>query len=501
MAELTNKLHIKKDGVDYECTCYTTVEEATPVAIPGGSAWEIKNNGVVCYVGLWPINENGGDYHTPLRHRKDGVEYWVDSQVANSVTVIITQSDNQIIRVTCNGQVYTQTFEAPAGSLISVAVEPAIGYTAGAPSISSGYVTAGLEITASPASKATYLVTIEPAAGYTLIVTCNGVEYTSSFTAEYGDTWTAVGYTDDGYKIVDPRLVETSGVITGNTVISAPSTVRVFYSLVGTKPDKAVLTVNGIEGTTFAVASGTEVQLESVAEQYHVTDALYLDAARLIIYQYAAPQGTDIIDTIVVNELNGTRVFTCDDLDKNNEIKFWVNAVGDTVITTNFTGNWYIAPTTVTSGSDTVVVLVDNVTEPVTKEIVLEPPFTENTDYLTNLLGNDISIKSTGLRWSPRGGGGSYPYIEFVTPKDEDIFVSITGGLDDMFYTRVYITNELVYPYTDATEVIPLVEMFGDGPRTCTLPSGVLKPMTKYYIVFVSTFYCYIYNIKLNVRG
>ena len=33
MAELTNKLHIKSGSTVYDCTCYTTTDEATPKTV------------------------------------------------------------------------------------------------------------------------------------------------------------------------------------------------------------------------------------------------------------------------------------------------------------------------------------------------------------------------------------------------------------------------------------------------------------------------------------
>ena len=124
MAELTNRLHLKSDSTVTECICYTTIDEATPKTVTGGSTWEIKNNNTVCYLGLVPSNLSGKTgFDTPLKIKKSGTEYVVQSKVLNYFTVTIVQSDNQTIRVVCNGTTYTSSFQALAGSSYTVTVK------------------------------------------------------------------------------------------------------------------------------------------------------------------------------------------------------------------------------------------------------------------------------------------------------------------------------------------------------------------------------------------
>ena len=219
MAVLTNPFNIKKNGTVYACKCYTTTAEATPTTITGGSYWEIKNNNTVCYIGLYPTSVSGGSYHTPLKIKKNNVEYYVETQVVNTYTVTITQSANQTIKVTCNGSTYTSTFTAPVGASYTVTVTPATGYTAGTPSSSSGYVNSNITISANSATKKTYTVTITQTTGQTITVTCGGKNYTGNFTANYGDTWTASLTASTGYNV--GTLEATSGTITGATTIKA----------------------------------------------------------------------------------------------------------------------------------------------------------------------------------------------------------------------------------------------------------------------------------------
>lgn len=81
MAELINKLNIKYSNIIDECICYTTSDEATPKTISEGSYWEIKNNNTICYLGLWPVNENqDSGFHSKLKIKKNGIEYYVEKK-------------------------------------------------------------------------------------------------------------------------------------------------------------------------------------------------------------------------------------------------------------------------------------------------------------------------------------------------------------------------------------------------------------------------------------
>lgn len=70
------KLCIKKDNILYKCLAYDTPEEATPA---NGSYWPVKIKGTLCYLPLWPKDLEGGS-HAPLIIKRDGIEYWLDTQ-------------------------------------------------------------------------------------------------------------------------------------------------------------------------------------------------------------------------------------------------------------------------------------------------------------------------------------------------------------------------------------------------------------------------------------
>lgn len=271
MAELTNRLHLKSDSTVTECICYTTIDEATPKTVTGGSTWEIKNNNTVCYLGLVPSNLSGKTgFDTPLKIKKSGTEYVVQSKVLNYFTVTIVQSDNQTIRVVCNGTTYTSSFQALAGSSYTVTVVPETGYTAGSPSSSSGYVNSNLTISASPASKASYLVTVVQSAHQTITVTCNGVNYTSNFTANYGDTWTATILASSGYR--PGTLSATSGTITGAVTISATAATIIQYMVTLNTVDNGYWQIQGVnkDAGSYAYNSGTNVTVECFANSGYI---------------------------------------------------------------------------------------------------------------------------------------------------------------------------------------------------------------------------------------
>lgn len=271
MAELTNKLHLKSGSTVTEVTCYTTKDEATPKTVTGGSTWELKNNNTVCYVGLVPSASKGATgYDTTLKYKKDNTEYLVQTKVVNYFTVTITQSSNQTIKVTCNGTTYTSTFQALAGSQYTVTVTPATGYTAGAPSSSSGYVNSNITITASAASKKSFLVTISQSSNQTITVKCNGTNYTSNFTANYGDTWTASIAASTGYTA--GKLSATSGTVTAAVTISATAATIIQYKVTLNSVANGYWQLNGSNKSagSYAYNYGSSVKVECFANSGYI---------------------------------------------------------------------------------------------------------------------------------------------------------------------------------------------------------------------------------------
>lgn len=205
---VSGTLHIAKSGTTYNCECYSSTTEATPV--DGGSYWTVKlSNGSTAYVGLQVAGKTGFD--TPLQLKKSGKTWRVQSKVVRTRRVVINQSANQTIKVTCNGQTYTSSFTANIGSSFTVTVTPNTGYNAGKPNVSSGtipYGTTDYVISASPATIKRYTITVtQPSNGN---ITVNG-QVGTSFTFDYGTTVTIQANANAGYKVTELNVTGTGG--------------------------------------------------------------------------------------------------------------------------------------------------------------------------------------------------------------------------------------------------------------------------------------------------
>ena len=308
MAELINKLNIKYSNIIDECVCYTTSDEATPKTISEGSYWEIKNNNTICYLGLWPVNENqDSGFHSKLKIKKNGIEYYVEKKVLNEFTVTIEQSEHQTIKVICNGYTYTETFKALAGSQFTVVVEPEVGYTAGKPNYSSGYVTSDTTIFASYASLEAYYITLIPGNNQTLKVTLNGddkLSFTSSFVAAYGNTYVVEIIPDEGYEAGSLISGNMNGTISENLTIQASDAEIKKYSVYVIQPNNdSNITINSYPITEIMYNYGTSItaQVNNIPIGYEI-DKFYLGEFPVYISQ----SEHQIIEVTV----NGTEKFT-----------------------------------------------------------------------------------------------------------------------------------------------------------------------------------------------
>lgn len=289
MAELTNKLHIKSGSTVYDCTCYTTKDEATPKTVSNGTYWEIKNNNTVCYVGLVPSASAGmTGFDTPLKVKKNNTEYIVQTKVLNYFTVNITQSANQTITVTCNGSNHTSSFTALAGSYYTVKVTPSTGYTAGTPNTTSGYVNSNISISATTATKSKFVFTINKTSNQTITVNYGGTTYKSTasanttFTATYGEKWTATIAGATGYN--PGKLSATSGTITGAVTLSATAaTIKTFTLSFGATTNQTYVATIG--GTSKAATSSATSYTVNYGTSYSVA---YTAASATAAYTYTA---------------------------------------------------------------------------------------------------------------------------------------------------------------------------------------------------------------------
>lgn len=134
------------------------------------------------------------------------------------VTVTIVQSANQTITVICNGNSYTSTFTAEAGSTYTASISASTGYNAGTLSSTSGTLTDNITISATAATLKIYTYTINQPTGGTITVTVDGVAYTSTFTVQHGKTASNLCTPNSGYTFKTFTLSGSYQTASANTL-------------------------------------------------------------------------------------------------------------------------------------------------------------------------------------------------------------------------------------------------------------------------------------------
>lgn len=135
-----------------------------------------------------------------------------------TVTVTIVQSANQTITVICNGNSYTSTFTAEAGSTYTASISASTGYNAGTLSSTSGTLTDNITISATAATLKTYTYTIYQPTGGTITVIVDGVAYTSTFTVQHGKTASNLCTPNSGYTFKTFTLSGSYQTASANTL-------------------------------------------------------------------------------------------------------------------------------------------------------------------------------------------------------------------------------------------------------------------------------------------
>lgn len=144
---------------------------------------------------------------------------------------------------------------------------------------------------------ATYTVTITQTANQTIKVTTNdGVEHTSTFTANYGTTYTVTVTPATGYNAGTPSV--SSGTITGNLTITATAaTIKTFTLSIGATTNQTyVATIGGVAKTATSSATNYTVDYGTA---YSI---VYTANAATAAYTYtasAAVSGTVTADVSV----------------------------------------------------------------------------------------------------------------------------------------------------------------------------------------------------------
>lgn len=135
-----------------------------------------------------------------------------------TVTVTIVQSANQTITVICNGNSYTSTFTAEAGSTYTASISASTGYKAGTLSSTSGTLTDNITISATAATLKTYTYKINQPTGGTITVTVDGVAHTSTFTVQHGKTASNKCTPNSGYTFKTFTLSGSYQTASANTL-------------------------------------------------------------------------------------------------------------------------------------------------------------------------------------------------------------------------------------------------------------------------------------------
>lgn len=135
-----------------------------------------------------------------------------------TVTVTIVQSANQTITVICNGNSYTSTFTAKAGSTYTASISASTGYNAGTLNSTSGTLIDNITISATAATLKTYTYTINQPTGGTITVTVDGVAHTSTFTVQHGKTASNKCTPNSGYTFKTFTLSGSYQTASANTL-------------------------------------------------------------------------------------------------------------------------------------------------------------------------------------------------------------------------------------------------------------------------------------------
>lgn len=137
---------------------------------------------------------------------------------SEGVIVTIVQSANQTITVICNGNSYTSTFTAEAGSTYTASISASTGYNAGTLSSTSGTLTDNITISATAATLKTYTYKINKPTGGTITVTVDGVAHTSTFTVQHGKTASNLCTPNSGYTFKTFTLSGSYQTVSANTL-------------------------------------------------------------------------------------------------------------------------------------------------------------------------------------------------------------------------------------------------------------------------------------------
>lgn len=279
----SNKLTVKKDGVEQKVNIYSSAVEATPT---GGSYLQVTNNGVTGYIGLHTSSTE--HYPTPLTVKRNGTTYYIQTQVVFALTKSIGsntwvkfQYDN------ASGAEIASGTKVPYGTVVYLTFGNNSHYQGttckvGSTSVSSGStftVTGDTTVTTTAAALDSHKVTFSNATGATLTVkltNVSGTNVTNNGSYTHGTVvYVAVSaantteYTYSGLWIKVNGTAVTSGstfTLTADTTITcgANTSTRNNYTVTLSQGTGSTLTAKKTNASGDAITSGSSLPYGTV---------------------------------------------------------------------------------------------------------------------------------------------------------------------------------------------------------------------------------------------
>ena len=334
--EITNGSKQTVTNTTFVTGSTTAIPQAITITQPSNGTIKVRYNGTdytssfnAPYNSTITINAtpDTGYYLKSLTYNGSNINSGTSKTVTGPVTVtgsfdilsngvVFTQPDNGTIKVRYNGTDYTSSISSiPYGSRVTVTVTPNTGYYVSSLTANGTTITNGSEIIITTATTISatltiysYNVTIVQKAHQILTVTCAGTAHTSSFTATYGQTWTASVVAETGYTAssISPS---TSGTVTGNVTITPSSAASLKYlafsvGATSNQTYKLTLTKSSTYGGTLpSYISTATSSAQSVSVPYGTTYSItYTGNSATAAYTYTASDavsGTITTDTSI----------------------------------------------------------------------------------------------------------------------------------------------------------------------------------------------------------
>lgn len=299
MSKIAKSLHYQKtNGTSGTCALYTSKADCA-----GYSTINLEVDGTNVYAGLGTsLTANNA---SGIRIQKNGSTTKYAILKWTQAAMNITQVANQTIKVEdgYGTAISTGTLLPMNTALTLYTVSTTTGYNSGKPTVNGSSnlrphpggsgrfiytitqadIEAGrFTISANAATKQTFTFYINQSDHQTITVTCNGVAHTSTFSATYGDKWTATITPATGYNA--GKLSTTSGTITGSITIAATAAaIKTFTLSFGATTNQTYTAT--VSGSTKAATSSATSYTVNYGTTYSVA---YIANSATAAYTYTA---------------------------------------------------------------------------------------------------------------------------------------------------------------------------------------------------------------------